>query len=91
MIVNGNSTSSYWQKRMDLLHRSVQSAVHIESNALAVTTAIIPSLKRLSLDTINNSNFLLSQDLTLKSSKSFIDKTLLKGWVSPKQIKVFFF
>lgn len=91
--VSGNSTSSYWQKRMDLLHRSVQSVVHNGSNALAVTAAMIPSsLKRLSLESINNANNITSQDVTSKSPKSFIDRTtLLRGRVSPKQNKVYKF
>lgn len=74
---------------MDILHRSMQSIVNNGSNALAVTASIIPSLKRLSFDTTNSSNSLLSQDLTTKCSKSLIDKNILKGRVNTKQVKVF--
>lgn len=47
------SSSSYWQKRLDLLHRSVQSVVN---NGTALAAA---SLRRLNLD---NNNSLISKN-----------------------------
>lgn len=68
------SSSSYWQKRLDLLHRSVQSVVN---NGTALAAA---SLRCLNLDPINSIG-------SKKSIEDSIQSDVLLDALSPNFIK----
>ncbi|KAI1717375.1 serine/threonine-protein phosphatase 4 regulatory subunit 1 [Ditylenchus destructor] len=66
-----DSSSSYWQKRLDLLHRSVQSVVN---NGSALAAALPASLRRLSLDTSGHNNSPTTSEDDGKSPQSNVSR-----------------